>query len=94
MPELARFFGIIIQMKLESGVRHHSPHFHAYYNEHNAVYEISWKTRVVRLAGDMPEKEERLILAWAEIHKTELNNTWDQLLLGTWDKNQKIEPLS
>jgi hypothetical protein len=31
MPELSRFFGIIIRMYMEVGVRHHTPHFHAYY---------------------------------------------------------------
>lgn len=31
MPELARFFGIIITMYAELGAPHHQPHFHAYY---------------------------------------------------------------
>jgi hypothetical protein len=29
MPELSRFFGIIIRMYLEAGMQHHTPHFHA-----------------------------------------------------------------
>ena len=31
MPELARFFGIIIRMYAEAAAPHHTPHFHAYY---------------------------------------------------------------
>jgi hypothetical protein len=33
VPELCRFFGIIIRMYREAGARHHTPHFHAYYQE-------------------------------------------------------------
>ena len=37
MPEISRFFGIIIQMY---GNGHPPPHFHAIYNEYRAVIEI------------------------------------------------------
>ena len=93
MPELARFFGIIIRMHVEVGAQHHLPHFHAHYNDDEAVYTISKKHRITRLSGSMPEKQDRLILAWAEIHKTDLNNAWDRLSDGKWDKNLQIEPL-
>jgi hypothetical protein len=33
MPELSRFFGIIIRMYMEVGQPHHLPHFHAYYQK-------------------------------------------------------------
>jgi hypothetical protein len=36
MPELSRFFGIVIRMYMEVGP-HHLPHFHAYYEESSAV---------------------------------------------------------
>ncbi len=41
MPELSRFYGIIIRMFSEPSERHHVPHFHAYYGEHVAVFSIS-----------------------------------------------------
>ena len=41
MPELSRFFGIIIRMFAEPLERHHTAHFHAYYQEHVAVFSIS-----------------------------------------------------
>ena len=37
MPELSRFFGIIIRMYMEVGSPHHLPHFHAYYQDEEAV---------------------------------------------------------
>lgn len=37
MPELSRFFGIIIRMYMEAGVQHRTPHFHAYYQNEVAV---------------------------------------------------------
>jgi Domain of unknown function (DUF4160) len=40
MPELCRFFGIIIQMYAEFGVPHRAPHFHAYYQDEAAVFGI------------------------------------------------------
>jgi hypothetical protein len=93
MPALSRFFGIIIRMFVEPDSKHHTPHFHAEYNEHEAVYAISYGQRVARLSGSLPEKEERLVLAWAEIHRAELDTAWEKLTIRAWDKSLKIEPL-
>jgi hypothetical protein len=41
MPELSRFYGIIIRMFSEPAGKHNSAHFHAYYGEHTAVFSIS-----------------------------------------------------
>lgn len=38
MPELSRFFGIIIRMFMEAGAPHHRPHFHAVYRDAKAVF--------------------------------------------------------
>ena len=40
MPEVSRFFGIIIRMYVETGGPHHMPHFHAYYQVHVGIYDI------------------------------------------------------
>jgi hypothetical protein len=50
MPEVSRFFGIIIRMYVEAGGPHHMPHFHAYYQDHVGIYDIE---RVERLAGSL-----------------------------------------
>ena len=51
MPELSRFFGIIIRMYVEANVSHPSSHFHAYYQEHVAIYTID---PVELIAGTLP----------------------------------------
>jgi hypothetical protein len=38
MPELSRFFGIVIRMFAEAGGPHHQPHFHAYYQGNDATF--------------------------------------------------------
>ena len=53
MPEISRFFGIIIRMFVEAGGQHHMPHFHAYYQDHVGIYDIG---KVERLAGSLPRR--------------------------------------
>lgn len=48
MPEISRFFGIVIRMFIEAGGQHHTPHFHAYYQEHVGIYDIG---KIERVAG-------------------------------------------
>jgi hypothetical protein len=89
MPELSRFYGIIIRMYVEKGERHNRPHFHAHYQGQSAIYAID--DSITRMAGDIPAKEERLVLAWAELHRLELINDWNALLHGRM--HMKIPPL-
>jgi hypothetical protein len=69
MPELSRFFGIIIRMFVEPSERHHTAHFHAYYQEHVAVFSIS---PIQLLGGSIPQRQQRLVEAWAELHQDEI----------------------
>ena len=69
MPELSRFFGIIIRMYLEIGGPHHRPHFHAYYQDDVAVVGLD---PVDLIAGELPRRQRRLVEAWAELHQHEL----------------------
>lgn len=79
MPELARFYGIIIRMFSEPAQRHHVAHFHAYFGEHVAVFSIA---PVALLVGFMPPRQQRLVEAWAEIHMEELLTDWQLLQDG------------
>ena len=67
MPELSRFFGIIIRMFVETGGQHHRAHFHAFYQEHAAVFAVD---TLECLDGSLPKPQQRLVEAWAEIHLT------------------------
>ena len=87
MPELSRFFGIVIRMYVEGG-GHHRPHFHAYYGGDVAVY--AWDP-VVLVAGSLPRRQQRLVEAWAELHVPELTANWTQLQQG--DVRTAIDPL-
>lgn len=88
MPELARFYGIIIRMYMEAGVEHKTPHFHAYYQDNVAVFGIE---PVELLAGELPTRQRRFVEAWAELHQQELIHDWNRLQLGK--KPLPIEPL-
>jgi Domain of unknown function (DUF4160) len=88
MPEIARFFGIIIRMYAEAGGTHHRPHFHAYYQEEVAVYAID---TVDLIAGSLPRPQQRLVEAWAELHRAELLESWENLQDGR--APGRIDPL-
>ena len=71
MPEISRFFGIVIAMYY---AEHDPPHFHARYNEWEAQVDIREGT-IIR--GMLPSKQARLVLAWTEIHREELLQMWE-----------------
>ena len=79
MPELSRFFGIVIRMFSEAGVSHHTPHFHAYFQDEASVFSIR---PVDLIAGALPQKQQRLVEAWAELHQDELLADWNLLHSG------------
>lgn len=88
MPELARFFGIIIRMFAEPETPHHEPHFHAYYQNDVGIYSI---VKLEIIAGHLPRRQQRLVEAWAELHQDELIENWDRLQSG--QPPERIEPL-
>ena len=69
MPEISRFFGIIIRMFYND---HEPPHFHAVYGEHEISVEIESGT----IHGEFPVRALRLVLEWANLHKQELIENW------------------
>jgi hypothetical protein len=79
MPELSRFFGIIIRMYMEVGLQHQLPHFHAYYQNEAAVFGLD---PIELLAGSLSRRQQRLVEAWAELHQDELIADWQRLQAG------------
>jgi hypothetical protein len=88
VPEIARFFGVIIRMYAEAGGPHHRPHFHAYYQQEVAIYGID---EIDLIAGSLPRQQQRFVEAWAELHHRELLANWERLQEGRIP--DKIEPL-
>lgn len=85
MPTICEFFGIIIRMYY---VDHNPPHFHAYYNEHEAIFHID---TLEMHQGTMPRRARALILEWASEHKEELMTDWK--LAANHQPLHRIEPL-
>jgi hypothetical protein len=79
MPELSRFFGIIIRMYMEAGEPRHLPHFHAYYQDETAVIGLE---PIELVAGTLPRRQRRFVEAWAELHQEELLADWQRLQGG------------
>ena len=88
MPEISRFFGIVIRMFAESGGVHHLSHLHARAGSDTAVYSI---VDGARLGGSLPLAKERLVLAWIELHREELEENWSRLQTGR--PPLRIDPL-
>ena len=70
MPEISRFYGIVIQMYADD---HFPPHFHARYAGRAARIAIG--THEV-LAGNLPPKALALVIEWAAMHGNELRADW------------------
>lgn len=51
------------------------PHFHAFYGEHYASFDIADLTR---LAGKLPPRAERMVRKWARAQRAELLANWDR----------------
>jgi hypothetical protein len=87
VPTLSTFYGIFIRMYFSPG-EHPPPHFHVYYGEHTATVDIrtcEW------IEGDLPRKQLKLTLAWAELHQEELLENWELVMSGK--SPSKISPL-
>jgi len=85
MPEISRFFGIVIAMFYNE---HNPPHFHARYGKDQAAIEI----RTLRvLEGRLPSRAIGLVMEWASDHQDDLLADGEQARLGTVP--DKIEPL-
>ena len=89
MPEISRFFGIIIRMYAEVGSPHHVPHLHAYYQEAVGIYSLD---PIELIAGSLPRRQQRLVEAWAELHQADLVKDWQRLQEG--HKPFPIQPLA
>ena len=87
MPEIARFYSIVVRMFGESGQRHHVAHIHVYYQEESAVYGID---PVRCLAGHLPRWQRRLVEAWIELYQNELARNWE--LIDNAEAIQRIPP--
>jgi hypothetical protein len=73
MPEISRFFGIVIRMYFND---HGPAHFHAAYDGGEATVRIS---PVGLMAGRLPPRVLALVVEWATLHEQELLENWGRL---------------
>ena len=72
MPEITRFYGIIIKLFFGD---HPPPHFHAVYGEHIGLFNIE---TLEMIEGDLPKRAKKLVTEWANQHKLELSEMWSK----------------
>ena len=87
MPEISRFYGIIIKMYFNDVQQHHKPHIHAFYGDYEAVIAIDGDM----LSGSMPSKQLRMINGWLAIHEDEVYEAWNNAVKG--EHFERIKPL-
>jgi phosphomannomutase len=84
MPEVSRFFGIVIAMYHDE---HPPPHFHARYGGKKITVEIADG----RVAGRLPPRALGLVLEWWSLHQPELAENWELVIQGK--QPNQIAPL-
>jgi hypothetical protein len=85
VPEISRFFGIVIKIFFED---HNPPHFHAEYGDSMALIDI--RTLMV-FSGRLPPRVLGLVIEWATLHREELLEDWERA--RTQQVLRKIAPL-
>ena len=73
MPEVSRFFCILIRMYFDE---HNPPHFHAIYAGGEAQVGIE---PIIVLEGKLPNRATSLVIEWAALHQRELLLNWHRL---------------
>jgi hypothetical protein len=85
MPEISRFYGIIIRMFYDE---HPPPHFHALFAEEGAAVRID---TLELMAGSLPRRAIALVAEWSMAHRDELRENWRRVESG--EPLLPIEPL-
>jgi len=85
MPEISRFFGIIIRMFFDE---HNPPHIHAEHQGNKAVFDLSGNITRGNLKSRTAIK---LVREWIDLHVAELLEEWELAQAGK--EMKKIDPL-
>ena len=73
MPEITRFYGIIIKMYFKP--KEHDPsHIHALYGEYMGEFNIQ---TLEMIRGDLPPKAQAMVKEWLGSYKADLQKMWD-----------------
>ncbi len=86
MPEISRFYGIVIKMFHND---HEPPHFHAEYGGDRMVVAID---TLAVIAGRLPPRATGLVTEWATEHQEELRRLWQQA--RSHEPLDRVDPLA
>ncbi len=83
MPEISRFYGIVIKMFFKP--KEHDPgHIYAIYGEKVGIFDL----RTMQMTeGDLPKRAQELIIEWMSTYQNELLEMWNKQEL------RKLPPL-
>ncbi|MBI5092015.1 MAG: DUF4160 domain-containing protein [Candidatus Hydrogenedentes bacterium] len=85
MPEISRFFGIVIKMYFDD---HNPPHFHAEYGGQQVLVDIN---NLSVFSGRLAPRAMGLVIEWAALRQRELLEDWQRA--RALESLQKIDPL-
>jgi hypothetical protein len=85
VPEISRFYGIIIRMWPKDD--RHAPHFHARYGDDEIQIYISDG----EVSGYLPPRKMTLVQRWLRLHRAELLENWRLMREGKLPRY--IQPL-
>jgi len=85
MPEISRFYGIVVRMYFND---HNPPHFHALYGGDQIQLDIQ---SLSVIGGELPPRALGLVIEWASQHQDELLENWD--LAQSQQPLHRIDPL-
>ena len=87
-PILSMFYGIVVRMYYEKNSQHNLPHIHAKYQDHEVVLALNGEI----IEGGLPKGKMKLLDAWVEIHRDELEANWEVYHSdGTYFKIKPLE---
>lgn len=79
IPTISMCYGVLVRMFFYDAEKHKLPHIHAEYQGEVAVYSIPDGNL---LAGNIPKKKHKLVVAWIEIHQEDLLADWQLAVNG------------
>lgn len=82
MPEITRFYGIVIKIFFRG--EHNPPHIHAIYNDYNGVIDLR---TMQMIEGDLPAKAQKMVSEWGAMYADQLMEMWNTKTL------KKLPPL-
>ncbi len=82
MPEVSRFFGIVIGMFYDD---HLPPHFHARHGRERLIMAIQ-TTQILR--GRLPPRALRFVIEWATMNADALMDNWSRA-----ERHQPLVPI-